>query len=100
MAKHNIPATNVIRHYDVTGKICPAPMVNNTSLWDSFKNMISAPVKKLETSNDIIWELMNGEHKIKIDDIKRAITALDKAKNSQEFMSLYWILYKLVNKND
>ena len=43
---------------------------------------------------------MNGKHKIKIDDVKRAVSALDKAKDSQEFMSLYWILYKLVNGND
>lgn len=55
--------------------------------------------KKLETGNDIIWELMNGEYKVKIDDVKRAVAALDNAKDSEEFMSLYWILYKLVNKN-
>ena len=55
--------------------------------------------KKLETGNDIIWELMNGKYKVKIDDVKRAVTALDNAKGSQEFMSLYWILYKLVNEN-
>ena len=54
----------------------------------------------LKTGNDIIWELMNGEHKVKIDDVNRAVKALDKAKNSSEFMSLYWILYKLVNGND
>ena len=56
--------------------------------------------QKLETGNDIVWELMNGKHKIKINDAKRAVVALDKAKDSQEFMSLYWILYKLVNGND
>ena len=56
--------------------------------------------KKLETGNDIIWELMNGKYKVQINDVKRAIAALDKAKNSQEYMSLYWILYKLVNGND
>lgn len=100
MNKYNIPITNVIRHYDVTGKVCPAPMVNNTSLWDKFKEMISVSVKKLETGNDIIWQLMNGEHKIEIIDVKRAVKALDNAKNSEEFMSLYWILYKLVNGND
>ena len=99
MAKYNIPAANVIRHYDVTGKICPAPMVNNPALWNNFKEMISLSKKKLETGNDIIWELMNGKHKIKIGDVKRAVIALDKAKNSQEYMSLYWILYKLVNGN-
>lgn len=99
MAKYNIPATNVIRHYDVTGKVCPAPMVNDVSLWVKFKEMISVSDKKLETGNDIIWELMNGKHKVKIDDVKRAVATLDKAKDSQEFMSLYWILYKLVNGN-
>lgn len=99
MAKYNIPVTNVIRHYDVTGKLCPAPMVNDVSLWNKFKEMISKPAKKIETGNDIVWELINGEHKVEIHDVKRAVAALDKAKDSQEFMSLYWILYKLVNGN-
>ena len=75
-------------------------MVNDVSLWNKFKSMIAALPKKLETGNDIIWELMNGKYKVKIGDVKRAVTALDKAKNSQEFMSLYWILYKIVNGND
>ena len=55
--------------------------------------------KKLETGNDIVWELMNGKYKVKIDDASRAIKALDKAKNNPDFMSLYWILYKVVNGN-
>ena len=98
MAKYNIPVTNVIRHYDVTGKVCPAPMVNDVSLWNKFKSMIST--KKLETGNDIIWELMNGKYKVEINDVKRAVAALDSAKNSSEYMSLYWILYKMANNND
>ena len=40
MAKHNIPVENVIRHYDVWGKICPAPFVNNPSQWEKFKSML------------------------------------------------------------
>lgn len=55
--------------------------------------------KKLESGNDIVWELMNGKHKIEITEVQRAVKALDKAKNNPEFMSLYWILYKLVNGN-
>ena len=56
--------------------------------------------KMLERGNDIIWEIMNGARfKVKIDDVNRAVKALDKAKNNPEFMSLYWILYKLVNGN-
>lgn len=58
----------------------------------------SAP-KKLERGNDIIWELMNGKYKVQIDDVNRAVKALDKAKDNPEFMSLYWILYKVVNGN-
>lgn len=55
--------------------------------------------KKLESGNDIVWELMNGKHKIEITEPQRAITALDKAKNNAEYNSLYWIIYKIVNDN-
>lgn len=41
MKKYNIPATNVIRHYDVTHKNCPAPMVENTARWVNFKNKLN-----------------------------------------------------------
>lgn len=45
MKKYNIPAENVIRHYDVTGKICPNPYYFNLfeSTWQTFKAAISAP---------------------------------------------------------
>lgn len=99
MAKYNIPITNVIRHYDVTGKVCPAPMVNDTALWNKFKNMINVSAKKFETGKDIVQELMNGKYKLEILDVDLAVNALNKAKKNSEFMSLYWILYKLVNGN-
>jgi hypothetical protein len=41
---------------------------------------------------------MNGKHKIEITEVERAIKAIDDAKNNADFSSLYWILYKLVNK--
>ena len=41
MRKYNVPVENVIRHYDVWGKICPAPFVNNQKLWDDFKNRLT-----------------------------------------------------------
>ena len=41
MAKYDIPVENVIRHYDVTGKNCPAPMVESPSRWNQFKALIS-----------------------------------------------------------
>ena len=45
MLKYGIPVTGVIRHYDVTGKKCPAPMVDNAILWNNFKAMLTVEEK-------------------------------------------------------
>lgn len=38
MERHGVPVEHVIRHYDVTGKICPAPFVGaGMSAWEEFK---------------------------------------------------------------
>lgn len=42
MKKYNIPASNVIRHYDVTGKRCPEPYVRDTGAWNTFKASLTA----------------------------------------------------------
>lgn len=44
MPKYNIPVENVIRHYDVTNKICPAPFVENESRWNDFKSRLGQPI--------------------------------------------------------
>lgn len=53
MAKYDIPAANVIRHYDVTGKLCPAPYVD-ASKWATLHATItggaSAPTSGGSTS--------------------------------------------------
>ena len=43
MQKYDISAKRVIRHYDVTGKICPNPYVYNTQThtWNEFNTLIS-----------------------------------------------------------
>lgn len=45
MAKYNIPVENVIRHYDVTNKICPAPFVENENRWLEFKSRLGTSPK-------------------------------------------------------
>jgi N-acetyl-anhydromuramyl-L-alanine amidase AmpD len=50
MAKYNIPASNVIRHYDVTGKRCPEPYVRNTADWNSFKLQLTTAKSEKENS--------------------------------------------------
>ncbi len=42
MAKYNIPLSNVYRHYDVSGKICPEPFVRDPAQWQKFKAMLTA----------------------------------------------------------
>ncbi|MCI8880322.1 MAG: N-acetylmuramoyl-L-alanine amidase [Clostridiaceae bacterium] len=37
MQRYGIPADRVVRHYDVTHKDCPAPMVQNPALWREFQ---------------------------------------------------------------
>lgn len=36
-AKFGLTSENVIRHYDVTGKMCPVYYVNNPEAWEQFK---------------------------------------------------------------
>jgi N-acetylmuramoyl-L-alanine amidase CwlA len=37
MKKYGIQRSRVVRHFDVCGKICPAPFVNHPLAWDCFK---------------------------------------------------------------
>ena len=48
MKKYNVPANRVIRHYDVTGKICPNPYVFDTfeATWQKFKAAIAEEENK------------------------------------------------------
>ncbi len=59
MKKYNIPAENVIRHYDVTGKICPNPYVFNVfeETWQKFKAAL------VETENADQYTMIMGKTK-------------------------------------
>ena len=61
MHKYNVSIENVIRHYDVTGKICPRPFAEDESLWNDFK-------KRLER---IDMEELNA--------LKKRVTEIEKA---------------------
>ena len=65
MKKYGVPASHVIRHYDVTGKICPNPYVYNASArtWDEFKKKISEQQAETpQNSNEkAIWDFLTGK---------------------------------------
>lgn len=44
MKKYDIPIPGVIRHYDVTGKHCPAPLIEQNA-WDKFRAGLVENVK-------------------------------------------------------
>lgn len=41
MKLHGIKIENVIRHYDVTHKVCPKPFILNEQAWNKFKERIA-----------------------------------------------------------
>lgn len=109
MAKYSVPVENVIRHYDVTGKNCPAPFVKDETLWQDFKNRLSKKIEvvdnkntinndvKIVTGNDIDYAL-KWKYGITFDSVENEkvfIKELDelRAKDSKA----YWVFYKLVN---
>lgn len=58
MKKYGIPKSRVLRHYDVTGKNCPAPFVENGVLWRDFLERLGEE----ETEKNIKIKL-NGKEK-------------------------------------
>lgn len=48
MQRYGIDTDHVLRHYDVTGKVCPEPYVRDSAAWDEFKARLTAP----ETEED------------------------------------------------
>ena len=92
MKKYNISIENVIRHYDVTGKVCPEPYVRDINAWNDFKSKLKN--NYITSANDITWELNHTY--FPITDTQKFVSELDEAK--KENSSLYWGYYKLVNK--
>lgn len=73
MKKYSILADKVIRHYDVTGKKCPAPFVSDENRWNNFKSKLIASSTKTTTTKYINnsrvkqWQIvMNKVYKCKL----------------------------------
>ena len=45
--KFDLDENDVIRHYDVTGKICPKYFVENEDAWRKFKSDIGTKIEKI-----------------------------------------------------
>ena len=83
------PNASIVGHKDLMSTACPG---RNCPM-EKIKGGVTVK-KKLESANDITWELNNSH--FPIEDTDGFVKALDKAK--QENSPLYWGYYKLVNK--
>lgn len=62
MKKYGIPRLRVVRHYDVCGKICPAPFVNHPLAWDCFKlNLLTSYKVRTTTAGVKVRAKINGK---------------------------------------
>lgn len=62
MEKYNIPLSRVIRHYDVTGKPCPKPFLDEEK-WQNFKKRLEGDVVSREEFEDLKKRLEALENK-------------------------------------
>ena len=88
MKKYNIPTENVIRHFDVTGKICPEPLTDNIK-WQEFKNKIT-DIEDFSIAENIVRELA---HRGIVTDIYGMINEINEKPNGR----LYWLARKCLN---
>lgn len=58
MNKYSVPIHNVVRHYDVSGKVCPEPYVRDEDSWKAFKSRLEAV--KGKKVDDIAKEVILG----------------------------------------
>jgi N-acetylmuramoyl-L-alanine amidase CwlA len=89
MKQYNIPAENVIRHYDVSGKMCPRPFVGDdtntyyhtsgNTQWKRFKERIDDEMveksKMIVNGKEVPVEriLKDGTNYVKVRDIAAAL---------------------------
>lgn len=63
MAKYNVDIDHILRHHDVTGKICPNPMVLKPQMWLDFKSALT----KSKWEYDGKWEQSGLEWNYRLD---------------------------------
>jgi len=93
MEKYNIPVSNVIRHFDVTGKWCPRPLMGtDTNIyykttgnkqWDLFKERLALTMSQYNELKNMITKV-EAENKT----LRDAINILQSPKKYKDVKSL------------
>lgn len=75
MEKYEVDEEHVIRHYDITGKICPNPYVYNHTehKWDEFKEKISENVDSEEADKKDAMTKITGKAEATVEQMEAYI---------------------------
>ncbi len=84
MKQYGIDIEHVVRHYDVTHKVCPASFVENESLWVDFKRRIS--MKEITDLKEALDYLEEKGRLTSRDYWEKVITCV----RNQEFVFIKW----------
>ena len=76
MDKYDIDINHVLRHWDVTGKNCPAPMVNDPALWEQFLDMLKEGDEEMKTYQ-YVKDMPEWARAAVTKAIKKGIVAMD-----------------------
>ena len=87
MEKYDIPVENVIRHYDVTGKMCPKPFVEDEKLWLDFKARLEEEELKRYNTIDEVPEW--GKYVIKLMIDKGAFADVKNLNLSEDMVRMF-----------
>lgn len=67
MNKYSIPVENVVRHFDITGKNCPAFYVSDETKWEAFKkDLVEVKAEAKPTPTTIMYTVVAGDTLSKI----------------------------------
>ena len=65
MSKYNIPASNVVRHYDASRKSCPNWSLNNWERWSKFKDKLTGNTSTITGVNNLTSVKVGDKVKVK-----------------------------------
>lgn len=77
MDKYDIDVEHVVRHWDVTGKDCPAPMVDDPGLWEQFLGMLAEQEDESMKTYQYVDEMPAWAQASVTKAIKKGIVAMD-----------------------
>ena len=60
MTRYGIPIENVLRHFDVVSKRCPAPWVDDESQWQAFRKLVEEELDM--TKQELLSLSGTGDH--------------------------------------